>query len=113
MTEKHTKSSASGGPIQKKNYEYYQKLVVFLERLKRETDIEMGPRLLDKIIDAQKDGDLTSGQVLELSERIQRWVEKRQEFFASQEFQMKKLIRALEEEDRRARKKVASQNNKK
>lgn len=87
---------------QKKNYSYYQKLVAFLEKLKRESDLEMGPKLLDKIIDAQKDGELSSEQVIELSERIQCWIEKRHEYFASQEFQMKKLLRAMEDGDRRA-----------
>ncbi len=91
-------------PAQKKNYAYYLKLVVFLERLKRESDLDLGPKLLDKIIDAQKDGDLASEQVMELSERIQCWVEKQHDYFTSQEFQMKKLLRAMDEDDRRVKK---------
>jgi hypothetical protein len=88
-------------PIQKKNYGYYLKLVVFLEKLKRESDMDLGPKLLDKIIDAQRGGELASEQVMELSERIQGWVERQHQYFASQEFQMKKLLRAMETGDRR------------
>lgn len=91
-------------PTQKKNYAYYLKLVVFLEKLKRESDMDLGPKLLDKIIDAQREGELASEQVMELSERIQGWVEKQHEYFASQEFQMKKLLRAMEIGDRRVKK---------
>jgi hypothetical protein len=91
-------------PIQKKNHAYYLKLVVFLEKLKRESDMELGPKLLDKIIDAQREGELASEQVMELSERIQGWVERQHEYFASQEFQMKKLLRAMETGDRRVKK---------
>jgi len=96
------KSLASS--LQKKNYAYYLKLVAFLEKLKRESDLDLGPKLLDKIIDAQKEGDLSSEQVMELSERIQCWIEKRHDYFASQEFQMKKLLRAMESDDRRTNK---------
>jgi|GEM_PF-1435219 len=90
--------------LQKKNYTYYLKLVAFLEKLKRESDLDLGPKLLDKIIDAQKEGELSSEQVMELSERIQCWIEKRHDYFASQEFQMKKLLRAMESDDRRTNK---------
>jgi hypothetical protein len=105
MSKNPTKNEKDQAALAKqKNYVYYQKLVVFLEKLKRESDLEMGPKLLDKIIDAQKEGELTSEQVMELSERIQNWVEKRHEYFVSQEFQMKKLLRAIENEDRRCKK---------
>lgn len=87
----------------KKNYQYFLKLVIILEKLKREVDLEMGPKLLDKIIDAQKEEELTTDQVLELSGRIQKWIETRHSFFASQEFQMKKLLKAIESSDRRLR----------
>jgi len=89
-----------GGTL-KKNYQYFLKLVIILEKLKREGDLEMGPKLLDKIIDAQKEDELTTDQVFELSERIQKWIENQHAFFASQEFQMKKLLKAIESGERR------------
>ncbi len=87
----------------RKSYQHYLKLVVFLEKLKRETDLSLGPKLLDKIIDAQREGHLSDEQALELSGRIQTWVEKRQEFFSSQEYQMKKLLSSMDGKDKRIR----------
>jgi hypothetical protein len=93
----------SAAQSHRKSYQHYLKLVVFLEKLKRETDLSLGPKLLDKIIDAQREGQLSDDQVLELSGRIQHWIEKRQEFFASQEYQMKKLLSTMEGKDKRTR----------
>lgn len=89
------------GGTSKKNYQYFLKLVIILEKLKRESDLAMGPKLLDKIIDARKEEELTTDQVFELSERIQKWIENRHMFFTSQEFQMKKLLKAMESGERR------------
>jgi len=72
-----------------------------LEKLKREDDLKIAPKLLDRILDGQKNGHLTADQVFELSERIDKWTMKLQLKFASQEYQMHKLLRALENDQRK------------
>lgn len=81
--------------VNKKSYQYFLKLVAILEKLKREGDLEMGPKLLDKIIDAEIEKKLTTDQIFELSARIQKWIEARHAFFISQEYQVKKLLKAI------------------
>lgn len=83
-------------------YDRYLRLVRILERLKRESDLEMGPKLMDRIIDAQINGELTPDEVLQLTNRINRWLEQREAHFSSQEYQMRKLLRAMEREDKRS-----------
>jgi hypothetical protein len=85
-------------------YHHYLRMVKILEKLKREGDLEYGPKLLDRILDAQKDGQLEPGQAMELSERVQRWLEHLQDYFTSQEYRMKKLVKALEKNERQFRK---------
>ena len=82
-------------------YDYYVQMVKILERLKREDDLKIAPKLLDRILDGQKNGHLTTEQVFELSERIDKWTMKLQLRFASQEYQMAKLLRALENDQRK------------
>ncbi|MRR08599.1 hypothetical protein EG831_00575 [bacterium] len=82
-------------------YDYYQEMVKILEKLKREEDLKIAPKLLDRILDGQKNGHLTAEQVFELSERIDKWTMKLQLKFASQEYQMTKLLRALESDQRK------------
>ncbi len=91
--------SRSDGP--ETRYDYYLEMVKILERLKREDDLKIAPKLLDRILDGQKNGHLTAEQVFELSERIDKWTMKLQLRFASQEYQMAKLLRALENDQRK------------
>lgn len=83
------------------NYQHYLRLVKILERLRRESDLELAPRLIDRLLDAQSRGEITADQALELSARVQRWREKLEEYISSQEHQMKKLLRQMETDDRR------------
>lgn len=83
------------------NYQHYLRLVKILERLRRESDLELAPRLIDRLLDAQSRGEITADQALELSARVQRWREKLEEYISSQEHQMKKLLRQMETGDRR------------
>ncbi len=82
-------------------YDYYVEMVKILEKLKREDDLKIAPKLLDRILDGQKNGYLTAEQVFDLSERIDKWTMKLQLRFASQEYQMAKLLRALENDQRK------------
>jgi len=83
------------------HYHHYLRLVNILEGLKREGDLEMGPKLMDRLIGAQRRGELSPEEVLDLSARVQRWLEEREEQFSSQEFQMKKLLKAMEQDGQR------------
>jgi predicted ribosome quality control (RQC) complex YloA/Tae2 family protein len=83
------------------NYQHYLRLVKILERLRRESDLELAPKLIDRLLDAQAKGEITAEQALELSERVQRWRERLEEYIFSQEHQMRKLLRQMEAEDRR------------
>lgn len=83
------------------HFDHYLRLVKVLEQLRREGDLEMGPKLMDRIIDAQLHGELTPDEVLQLTGRIHRWLEQREAQFSSQEFQMRKLLRAMERDDKR------------
>lgn len=83
------------------HYDRYLRLVKILEQLRREGDLEMGPKLMDRIIDAQLHGELSPEEVLQLTGRIHLWLEERERQFSSQEFQMKKLLRAMERDDQR------------
>lgn len=83
------------------NFDHYLRLVRVLEQLRREGDLEMGPKLMDRIIDAQLHGELTPDEVLQLTGRIHRWLERREDQFSSQEYQMRKLLRAMERDDKR------------
>ena len=85
-------------------YDYYLEMVKILEKLKREDDLNIAPKLLDRILDGQNNGHLTADQVFELSERIDKWTVKLQHRFASQEYQMNQLLRALENDQRRREK---------
>jgi hypothetical protein len=82
-------------------YGYYLEMVKTLERLKREDDLNIAPKLLDRILEGQSNGHLTAEQVLELSERIDRWTIKLQAKFANPDYQMAKLLRAQEDDQRR------------
>jgi len=95
-TGHRTKTEETGN-----RYGYYLEMVKILERLKREDDLKIAPKLLDRILDGQKNGHLTAEQVFELSERIDKWTLKLQLRFASQEYQMAKLLRALENDQRK------------
>ncbi len=83
------------------NFDHYLRLVKVLEQLKRESDLEMGPKLMNRILDAQLCGELTPEEALQLTERIHRWLEKMETQFSSQEYQMRKLLRAMERDDKR------------
>ncbi len=83
-------------------YQHYLRLVKILERLRRESDLELGPRLMDRIIDAQMQGELTPEEVMHLTGRVQHWVEEREAYFSSQEYQMRKLLKAMERDDKRS-----------
>ncbi len=83
------------------HFDHYLRLVKVLEQLKREGDLEMGPKLMDRIIDAQLHGELAPEDVLQLTGRIHKWLEEREAQFSSQEYQMRKLLRAIERDDKR------------
>jgi len=100
MEHKGHGHKAKGDGLETK-YDYYLQMVKILERLKREDDLKIAPKLLDRILDGQKNGHLTAEQVFELSERIDKWTMKLQLRFASQEYQMAKLLRALENDQRK------------
>ncbi|MBI5806232.1 hypothetical protein HZA73_09315 [candidate division TA06 bacterium] len=86
-------------------YRHYLGMVKVLERLKRQSDLEFGPRLMNKILDARHDGLISDEQAMELTDRIHAWGQKLEEHFASQEYQMKKLMLAIEKDERRSGKK--------
>ena len=103
MEHKGHGHKAKGDSLETK-YDYYLQMVKILERLKREDDLKIAPKLLDRILDGQKNGHLTAEQVFDLSERIDKWTMKLQLRFASQEYQMAKLLRALENDQRKREK---------
>jgi hypothetical protein len=76
-------------------------MVLTLEKLRRENDLELGPRLMDKILDAQGRGEITEAEAMDLSGRVLSWAERLHQRFASQEYQMNKLLRDFEKDDRR------------
>jgi len=82
-------------------YQHYLGLVKTLERLRRQSDLELGPRLMDRIIDAQMRGELSPEEVMNLTGRVQHWIEEREAHFSSQEYQMRKLLKAMEQDDKR------------
>lgn len=86
-------------------YRHYLGMVKVLERLKRQSDLEFGPRLMNKILDARHQGLISDEQAMELTDRIHAWGQKLEEHFISQEYQMKKLMLAIEKDDRRSGKK--------
>jgi hypothetical protein len=96
-------------PVQTKpgssGYRHYQGMVKVLERLKRQSDLDFGPKLMNKILDARHDGLISDEQAMELTDRIHAWSQKLEGHFASQEYQMKKLMLAIELEERRNGKK--------
>jgi predicted hydrolase (HD superfamily) len=100
---KERKSALAESPAgeHKKSYHHYLKMVQTLEKLRRESDLELGPRLMDKILDAQGREEITIEEAMELTGRVHEWSEKLQHHFASQEYQMKKLLRDFELDDRR------------
>ena len=89
-------------------YRHYLGMVKVLERLKRQSDLEFGPRLMNKILDARHDGQISDEQAMELTDRIHAWGQKLEAHFASQEYQMKKLVLAMEQDERRSGKKPST-----
>ena len=87
------------------SYRHYLGMVKVLERLKRQSDLDFGPKLMNKILDARHDGLISDEQAMELTDRIHAWGQKLEEHFASQEYQMKKLMLAIEKDERRSGKK--------
>jgi len=91
----------AGGP----DYRHYLGMVKVLERLRRQSDLEFGPKLMNKILDARHEGLISDEQAMELTDRVHAWCQKLEDHFASQEYQMKKLMLAIEQEERRSGKK--------
>jgi hypothetical protein len=89
-------------------YRHYLGMVKVLERLKRQSDLEFGPRLMNKILDARHGGLISDEQAVELTDRIHAWSQKLEEHFVSQEYQMKKLMLAIEMDERRSGKKPST-----
>jgi len=87
------------------SYRHYLGMIKVLEKLHRQSDLEFGPKLMDKILDARHDGLISDEQALELTDRVQAWGQKLEDHFASQEYQMKKLMLAIEQDERRSGKK--------
>jgi len=87
------------------SYRHYLRMIKVLEKLRRQGDLEFGPKLMNKILDARQEGLLSDEQAIELTERVHAWCQKLEEHFASQESQMKKLMLAIELEERRSGKK--------
>ncbi|MBI4726727.1 hypothetical protein HY768_05825 [candidate division TA06 bacterium] len=87
------------------SYRHYLEMIRVLEKLHRKSDLEFGPKLMNKILDARNEGLISDEQALELTDRIQAWCQKLEDHFASQEFQMKKLMLAIEQDERRSGKK--------
>jgi len=101
---KHQEDPLSPEPstkIASSSYRHYLGIVKILERLHRQRDLEFGPRLMNKIIDARQDSRISDEQTIELTDRIHAWCQKLEDHFASQEYQMKKLMLAIEQEERR------------
>jgi hypothetical protein len=104
MMMEHKGHRSKSEPHGDTRYDYYLEMVKILEKLKREGDLKIAPKLLDRILDGQKNGHLTADQVFELSERIDKWTMRLQLKFASQEYQMNQLLRALENDQRKREK---------
>ena len=83
------------------SYRHYLGMIKVLEKLRRQSDLEFGPKLMNKILDARHQGLISDEQAMELTDRVQAWGKKLDEYFASQEYQMKKLMLAIELEERR------------
>lgn len=86
-------------------YRHYLGMVKVLERLRRQSDLEFGPKLMNKILDARHDGLISDEQAMELTDRVHLWCQKLEDHFTSQEYQMKKLMLAIEQDERRTGKK--------
>ncbi|MDO9069016.1 MAG: hypothetical protein Q7W05_11245 [Deltaproteobacteria bacterium] len=89
-------------------YRHYLGMVRVLERLHRQNDLAFGPKLMDKILDARHDGQISDEQAMELTGRVHDWCQKLEAHFASQEYQMKKLVLAMERDERRSGKKPST-----
>jgi len=87
------------------SYRHYLGMIKVLEKLHRQSDLEFGPKLMNKILDARHQNLISDEQAMELTDRIQAWGQKLENHFASQEYQMKKLMLAIEREERRGGKK--------
>ena len=87
------------------SYRHYLGMIKVLEKLHRQSDLEFGPKLMNKILDARHEGLISDEQAMELTGRVHAWGQKLEDHFASQEYQMKKLMLAIELEDRRSGKK--------
>ena len=98
IPEASAKTGSSG-------YRHYLGMVKVLERLQRQSDLEFGPKLMNKILDARHDGLISDEQAMELTDRVHAWSQKLEGHFASQEYQMKKLMLAIEQDERRNGKK--------
>lgn len=90
------------------SHRHYLGMVKVLERLKRQSDLEFGPKLMNKILDARHDGLISDEQAVELTDRVHAWGQKLESHFASQEYQMKKLMLAIEQEERRSGKRTTT-----
>jgi hypothetical protein len=95
IPEEAAKSEGSG-------YRHYLEMIKVLVKLRRKSDLEFGPKLMNKILDARHQNLISDEQAMELTDRIQAWVQKLENNFASQEYQMKKLMLAIELEERRS-----------
>lgn len=108
---KHLKGRASAEvppKISGSDYRHYLGMVKVLERLRRQSDLEFGPKLMNKILDARHEGLISDEQAMELTDRVHVWCQKLEDHFASQEYQMKKLMLAIELEERRSGKKSST-----
>lgn len=90
------------------SYRHYLGMVKVLERLRRQSDLEFGPKLMNKILDARHDSLISDEQAMELTDRVHVWCQKLEDHFTSQEYQMKKLMLAIEQDERRTGKKPST-----
>ena len=58
------------------SYRHYLGMVKVLERLKRQSDLDFGPKLMNKILDARHDGLISDEQAVELTDRVHVWGQK-------------------------------------
>ncbi|MDP2806792.1 MAG: hypothetical protein Q8O74_01485, partial [bacterium] len=49
------------------SYRHYLGMIKVLEKLHRQSDLEFGPKLMDKILDARRDGLISDEQAMELT----------------------------------------------
>jgi molybdenum-dependent DNA-binding transcriptional regulator ModE len=106
--EKNLKTPADAAKAIGSSYRHYLGMIKVLEKLRRQSDLEFGPKLMNKILDARHQEMLSDEQAMELTGRVHAWCQKLEDHFTSQEYQMKKLMLAIELEDRRSGKKASN-----